>query len=311
VIIDGSPYCVYYEGNKTASKNATLNSVISVIGIDCNVCPNLPPTTPTPTSMTPTPTPTSMTPTPTPSSMTPTPTPSSMTPTPTPSSQTPTPTPTQTSTSQTPTPTSTQMTQTPTPTQTQTPDGCQQMYFVVCKSPSSSATTLSVSGDTLFNGKPYFKLDNSDMNVVFWDSGTTKWVSSVSGLTGTTQNSLDNNNDNLPVASISYQWDFACDDLFFKNNVVVDSYLGPCITPTPTPTSTVTPTKTRNTCMQYEVFAAGGAIGASYSYTYTKCDLTLGSGTIINGTSDLKCGIENSFIPGSPFVGFGVQGFCP
>jgi hypothetical protein len=314
VIIDGSPYCVYYEGNKRASKNATLNSVISVIGTDCSVCPNLPPTTPTSTSMTPTPTSTSMSPTPTSTSVTPTPTSTSVTPTPTPTSQTPTPTPTQTSTSTTPTPTPTQMTQTPTPTQTQTPDGCQQMYFVVCKSPNMQVTTLSISGDTLFNGKPYFKLGGSDQIVVYWQTGGTnanKWISSISGLTGPTENTL-NISGSLPIPTIDEQWEFDCDTLTFKNNVVVNSYLGPCITPTPTPTMTSTPTKTRNTCKYYEIFVVGGGLGVTYNFSYFDCDFIVQNKQITSGNGSLMlCGIEGSFTSSSPEVNFGPQNICP
>jgi hypothetical protein len=199
-----------------------------------------------------------------------------------------------------------------TPTQTETPNSCNQMYFVVCKSPSSSATTISVSGNTLYNGRPYFILENNSMNVVYWDSGTTKWVSSVSGLTGTTMNSLDNNNNPLPIADSTYQWEFDCDTLSFVNNVVVDSYTGPCITPTITPTATITPTKTRNNCYQYEVFALGGSPGQFYPFTYTKCDLTPGSGSVQNGALPITlCGIWNSFTSTSPFVSFGSNGPIP
>jgi len=303
VVIDGNSECVYYEGKKLASKNATLNSVISVIQ-DCSFCSNLPPTsTPTPTKTT------GLTPEPT-STPTKTPTPTKttgLTPEPT---TTPTMTPTQTKTpglSAEPTSTPTM-----TPTQTETPNSCNQMYFVVCKSPSSSATTISVSGNTLYNGRPYFILENNSMNVVYWDSGTTKWVSSVSGLTGTTMNSLDNNNNPLPIADSTYQWEFDCDTLSFVNNVVVDSYTGPCITPTITPTATITPTKTRNNCYQYEVFALGGSPGQSYPFTYTKCDLTPGTGLVQNGAPPITlCGISNSFTSTSPFVNFGSNGPIP
>ena len=74
--------CVTYDSKSTNSSNAILNSIVSVLGYDCNLCPIASPT-PTPTH-TPTPTPTrTLTPTPT---RTPT-----QTPTPT---RTPTPTPT-------------------------------------------------------------------------------------------------------------------------------------------------------------------------------------------------------------------------
>ena len=74
--------CVTYDSKSTNSSNAILNSIVSVLGYDCNLCP-IPSPTPTPTH-TPTPTPTrTLTPTPT---RTPT-----QTPTPT---RTPTPTPT-------------------------------------------------------------------------------------------------------------------------------------------------------------------------------------------------------------------------
>jgi len=52
-IIDNQSYCVYYEGKKSISTNAVLNSVVSILGTDCSSCPpdpsNTPTSTPTPT----------------------------------------------------------------------------------------------------------------------------------------------------------------------------------------------------------------------------------------------------------------------
>jgi len=86
----------------------------------------------------------------------------------------------------------------------------------------------------LYNGKVWYGINGSDEVVVYWNN--TEWVLTFEGLGGETiTQTLDNNNNSLPISSSTYQWTPECVDGGIGVEIC-STTLGVC----PTTTSTTT-----------------------------------------------------------------------